>query len=126
MTTGRGSKRNEQTTIALDDTDDDDDNDQPRQPASRNTASKRRRTILEDDDSDEVEVISPTRAGNNSNRLVKRIYLLSHKVTVFRRLAFDQNILYITITIFIIKTMSTFRLHSNNNIDLFILYSSSL
>jgi uncharacterized membrane protein YqjE len=113
MATGKGSKRSEQP-ILLDDTDEEEK--QQQQPSPRIAVNKRRRTILDDDDDDdEVEFVSQTLAGN-SNRLVIFIYL-SHINTMFRRFALDSNTLYI-----IIKTMDTYRLQSNNNIDSFTIF----
>ncbi len=120
MVTGKESKRVE-TSITLEDTDDDDPPPPP--PARRSVVNKRRRTVLEvdddddDDDDDNVIVLPQTRAGN-SNRLVKLIYF-SHNDSVYRYprcSALDSNWWNIIV---LVKTISTFRLRSNINIDFF-------
>ena len=111
MVTGTGSNRSK-NVVTLDDTDEE---EPTQQPASRSAANKRRRTIV-DDDEDEVEFVSQTLAGN-SNRLVMFMYL-SYKNTALRHSALDCKILYLSIT----RKMWICRLHSNNNIDFFIMF----
>ena len=118
MVTGKGSKRVE-ASITLEDTDDDDEPPTTAAAARRSVVNKRRRTVLEvdDDDDDDVIVVPPTRAGN-SNRLVKLIYFSSHNDSVYQylRSALDSNWGYIIV---FVKTITTFRLGSNINIDFF-------
>ena len=112
MSTGKRSKRYE-NTITLDDTDDE---DHQQQPGPRIAVNKRRRTILDDDD--EVEILPQTSSGN-SNRLVIFIYL-SHRDTMFRRfVSASKNMFSI-----IIKPMRTCRNFNLITILTSLLYSS--